>query len=181
MRPGRRTALALTVVGIALLGWSASPSALCLEPGQPAPGFTAEDLAGRPVRLADYRGKVVLLAFWASWCPRCMEELAFLRELHEELSPDLAVLAVNAEGRKRPAADGSGRPRWEDEIAGLGVRFPILVDGELEIWRTYCIDALPTSVVLDRKGVVRLAEPNYSWASQRKLRSVLTELGVSGP
>jgi thiol-disulfide isomerase/thioredoxin len=71
--------------------------ALCVESGTAAPDFTIEDINENPVTLSDHRGKVVFLAFWASWCPRCMEELAFLQGLYTGMSKDLVVLAINQE------------------------------------------------------------------------------------
>ncbi len=163
---------------VGVLAGPRGAGALCLEVGDPAPNFTVEDLDGKAVTLADYRGKVVFLAFWASWCPRCMEELAFLQGLYTGLSKDLVVLAVNQETQNLSSTHVA---KLKEEIAGLGVQFPILLDKELDIWKAFCINALPTSVILDREGKVRFAEPNYYWASQKKFREVLQELGVSQP
>jgi peroxiredoxin len=167
-------------VAVALF-WAGAPPqarALCLETGTPAPDFVLEDMDGQPVKLSDYRGKVVFLAFWASWCPRCMEELAFLQGLYTGLSKDLVVLAVNQETQNLSKTHVA---RIKEEVAGLGIQFPILLDKELTVWKSYCINALPTSVILDREGNVRFAEPNYYWASQKKFRAVLEELGVAVP
>ncbi len=156
---------------------SAGPAgALCLKAGQAAPDFTLPDMNGKSVQLSSYRGKVVLLAFWASWCPRCMEELAFLQGLSTGLANDLVVLAINQETQNLSDAHVAALRK---EVEGLGIEFPILLDRELSVWKDYCINALPTSVILDREGVVRFAEPNYYWASQKKIRGVLKELGIS--
>jgi len=152
--------------------------ALCLDVGDAAPDFTVEDIDGKAVTLSDYRGKVVFLAFWASWCPRCMEELAFLQGLYTGLAKDLVVLAVNQETQNLSATHVT---KLREEISDLGIQFPILLDKNLEIWKSFCITALPTSVILDREGKVRFAEPNYYWASQKKFRAVLEDLGVSQP
>ncbi len=152
--------------------------ALCLDSGQEAPGFTIEDIDGKPVSLSDYEGKVVLLAFWASWCPRCMEELAFLQGLYTGLSKELVVLAINQETQNLSPAHVA---KLKDEVTSLGIQFPILLDKNLDVWKSYCINALPTSVILDRKGAVRFAEPNYYWASQKKIKEVLSELDVYQP
>lgn len=175
----KRGIVALLVVTAVL--WGASPrqgQALCLEVGAPAPDFVLEDMDGQPVKLSDHRGKVVFLAFWASWCPRCMEELAFLQGLYTGLSKELVVLAVNQETQNLSQTHVA---RIKEEVTGLGIQFPILLDKELSVWKSYCINALPTSVILDREGKVRFAEPNYYWASQKKFRTVLDELGVSAP
>ncbi|MHB8767169.1 MAG: peroxiredoxin family protein [Deferrisomatales bacterium] len=153
-------------------------AALCLEVGGQAPDFTIEDIDGRPVSLASTRGKVVLLAFWASWCPRCMEELLFLQGLYTGLSKDLVVLAINQETQNLSPVHVE---KLKKEMKELGIQFPILLDKNLEAWKSYCINALPTSVILDREGKVRFAEPNYYWASQKKIKAVLGELGVGTP
>jgi peroxiredoxin len=150
--------------------------ALCVEIGKAAPDFTLEDMDGIPVQLSAHRGKVVLLAFWASWCPRCMEELAFLQGLSTGRSKDLIVLAINQETQNLSPAHVA---QLREEVESLGIEFPVLLDKELSVWKSYCINALPTSIILDREGVVRFAEPNYYWASQKKIRSVLKELGIS--
>ncbi len=161
---------ALLLVAGAAPAWS-----LCLERGQAVPDFTLEDIDGNPVSLSSFRGKVVLLAFWASWCPRCMEELAFLQGLSTGLASDLVVLAINQETQNLSAAHVD---RLRKEIRDLGIEFPVLLDKDLDVWKLFCINALPTSVILDREGKVRFAEPNYYWASQKKIRKVLDELGI---
>ncbi len=152
-------------------GWS-----LCLKQGQTAPDFTIEDIDGNPVTLSSFRGKVVLMAFWASWCPRCMEELAFLQGLATALKDELVVLAINQETQNLSPKHVA---KLKKEIQDLGISFPVLLDKNLDVWKLYCINALPTSVILDRDGKVRFAEPNYYWASQKKIRKVLEELGVA--
>ncbi len=170
-----------TVAALALLA-AAVPvrpaQALCLETGAVAPDFTIQDIDGKPVTLSSFRGKVVFLAFWASWCPRCMEELSFLQGLYTGLAKDLVILAVNQETQNLSSAHVA---RLKAEIGELGIQYPILLDKNLDVWKSYCINALPTSVILDREGKVRFAEPNYYWASQKKFKAVLSELGVFAP
>ena len=89
--------LLFLTVWLAIVPWTPGAQALCLQEGETAPDFTLEDIGGNPVRLSDYRGKVVFLAFWASWCPRCMEELAFLQGLYTGLADEMVVLAINQE------------------------------------------------------------------------------------
>jgi peroxiredoxin len=167
--------LVLVLCAGLLLGGARFGHAVCVEVGQEAPEFTMGDIDGNPVTLSALRGKVVLLTFWASWCPRCMEELAFLQGLYTGYSGKLEVLAVNQETQNLSATHVA---KLKEEITGLGIEFPILLDKELEVWRSYCINALPTSVILDQAGKVQFVEPNYYWASQKKIKAVLQELGV---
>ncbi|GAB4265618.1 MAG: hypothetical protein Kow0092_18080 [Deferrisomatales bacterium] len=166
------------IAAAALTGAAGPAGALCLDVGDAASNFTVEDIDGKPVTLSDYRGKVVFLAFWASWCPRCMEELAFLQGLYTGLSQEMVVLAINQETQNLSPTHVA---KLKKELTELGIRFPVLLDKNLDVWKAYCINALPTSVILDREGKVRFAEPNYYWASQKKIRAVLGELGIAGP
>jgi peroxiredoxin len=149
--------------------------AICVEEGQVAPDFALESIDGELVSLSSHRGKVALLPFWASWCPRCLEELTFLRELGSELSDDIVVLAVNQETQLVSKAHVEV---LKHQVAGCGVEHPVLLDKDLEVWSEYCINALPTSVIVDREGEIRFAEPNYYWASKEKITKVLSGLGV---
>lgn len=68
-----------------------------------------------------------------------------------------------------------------EELRERGISFPVPLDRELSAWKDYCIGALPTTVILDREGIVRFAEPNFYWASREKIEEVLRGLGVGLP
>ena len=111
-----------------------------------APDFTLEDMDGESYKLHDYRGKVVLVNFWATWCPPCRKEMPALEALYKKLgTDDFAVLAVN---------------QWEDPdhvfayTGELNVfpTFPILFDPESKISADYGVKGLPTSFLIDKKG-----------------------------
>jgi peroxiredoxin len=149
--------------------------AICVEEGQVAPDFTLESIDGKSVSLSSHRGKVVVIAFWAAWCPPCLEELTFLQELSAELSNDVVVLAVNQETQLLSQAHVE---QLKHQVAEWGIEHPILLDKNLDVWGEYCINALPTSVIIDREGEIRFAETNYYWASNEKITNVLSDLGV---
>lgn len=165
-------ALGLTV---SLAGSVPQASALCVAPGQPAPDFTARNLAGGTVQLSDFRGKVVLVTFWSSWCSRCQEELRYLAQFEKAVGGDLVVLAVNQEAEGFSAEDVR---RVREAVAEWGVNFPVLLDENLAVWEKYCLNALPTSVIVDREGRIHFAEPNFYWASEEQISGALQELGV---
>ena len=111
-----------------------------------APDFTLEDMDGESYKLHDYRGKVVLVNFWATWCPPCRKEMPALEALYKKLDGDsFAVLAVN---------------QWEDPdhvfayTGELNVfpTFPILFDPESKISADYGVKGLPTSFLIDKEG-----------------------------
>jgi peroxiredoxin len=164
----RFTALVLALFAILPV----AASALCVEVGKPAPDVTLPTIDGQNVTLSSYRGKIVLLAFWASWCPRCIEELTFLQGIYK-MSPDIAVLAINQESQNISRAHIE---RIRKTLKESKIDFPVLIDRNLDAWNTFCINALPTSIILDPKGTVRFAEPNYYWATQDKIADIIAEI-----
>jgi cytochrome c biogenesis protein CcmG, thiol:disulfide interchange protein DsbE len=116
--------------------------------GRPAPAFRAATLAGPPLALADLRGKVVLLDFWATWCAPCLAEMPALRRLDETAGPrGLAVVGINIEG-------AAARRAVDDVVREAGLRYPTVID-EGEVRRRYGVEGLPHLVIIDRQGVVR--------------------------
>jgi peroxiredoxin len=111
-----------------------------------APDFTLQDLAGRKVRLADLKGKVVLLEFWATWCPPCREAIPSIERLHEAYKDKgLAVLGISMD-------DGE----WEDVrsfVKEYRIKYPVL-KGTEEVSTAYMIRVIPTLYLIDRNGMV---------------------------
>lgn len=152
-----------------------SSHALSVKEGDLAPDFEITALDGAKVKLSSYKGKVVLLAFWASWCPRCLEELAFLKELYGAHKDKLTVLAINQDTKNLSEAHLA---KLKTQVAEMGLDYPILIDLEFDAWLKYGINALPTSVIVNQEGKVMFAEPNYYWASQNKIKSILAGMGI---
>lgn len=146
--------------------------ALCVEVGKPVPDVTLPSIDGQSVSLNSFEGKIVLLAFWASWCPRCEEELTFLQGVYKT-SGDIVVLAINQESQNISRAHVE---RIQRALKEWKIDFPVLLDRNLDAWNGFCINALPTSVILDKKGIVRFAEANYYWATQDKIAEVIREI-----
>ena len=116
--------------------------------GRPAPPFRAPTVVGPPVALADLRGQVVLLDFWATWCAPCLAEMPALRRLDQTLGPrGLAVVGVNIEG-------AAARRAVDDVVREAGLRYPTVLD-EGEVRRLYDVSGLPHLVLIDREGIVR--------------------------
>jgi len=140
----------------------------------PAPALEAQDLKGMPKTLASYRGKVVLLNFWASWCPPCLREM-----------PSLERLRVKMAGRPLEIVALDSAETIEDVNAYLSrmkLGFPILLDPEGSNTRRWKVFALPTSFLLDAEGKVRyvLTGPT-EWDEGEALQvieSMLVELPV---
>ena len=128
----------------------ASPVSHAVGPGalsgEAAPVFSLLDDRGRPVSLALYRGHVVLINLWASWCPPCRAEIPDLQRLAEaRASSGIAIIGVN---------EGESAQRARAFADSLGIRFPIWMDATQRYGRTYAALGLPTTVILDRRGIV---------------------------
>jgi thiol-disulfide isomerase/thioredoxin len=113
--------------------------------GAPAQSFDVQRTDGRSDSLARYRGRVVLLNLWATWCPPCQEEMPALERFARENAGKVVVLGVD-EGESAAAAGTYAREH--------GVTFPILVDEQQQYGRTYRGIGLPTSVIVGRDGRV---------------------------
>lgn len=115
--------------------------------GQPAPDVTVEDLDGQPVRLTDYRGQVVLVNFWATWCVPCRTEMPELESVYRaNRERGFTILAIDLQ---EDAA--AVRPY----LAELGLTFPAMLDRDGSASRAYRTQALPSSFLVDRQGTVR--------------------------
>jgi peroxiredoxin len=112
--------------------------------GQVAPDFTVSD-GTNTIHLADYRGKVVLLNFWATWCAPCIQEMPGLQQLHAD-RPDLAIVAVSID----EDADEYKRFLSERHVDLITVRDPTESAAKL-----YHTEGWPETYIIDRKGVIR--------------------------
>lgn len=116
--------------------------------GDRAPDFRLPSLDGRTVGLADLRGKVVMVHFWATWCPPCVEELPTLVKLNEELkSGDFEMLAVSV--------DEGGAEAVNAFLQKNGLVLPVLLDPGAPVSHSYGAYKFPETYIVDRQGVVR--------------------------
>ncbi len=117
--------------------------------GFSAPDFELSGMDGNTVKLSDFRGKVVFLNFWASWCPPCKAEMPAIQKFTSVYPPEqVAILSVNA----------TNQDNLEDVrtfIAEYGLTFPVLLDIDGSVNRNYQIQALPSSFFIDAKGEIR--------------------------
>lgn len=115
--------------------------------GSTAPDFVLNDLSGRQVRLSDYRGKVVLLNFWATWCPPCREEIPSMMKLNQALSgKPFQMLAVSI--------DEGGKDAVIGYFKKSGTMLPALLDTSNATAKRYGTTGVPETFVLDKKGVI---------------------------
>jgi peroxiredoxin len=133
-------------VGVALVVLGEAPPEPIVR-GSEAPDFEAPALDGRtPVRLADHRGRIVLLNFWATWCKPCEDEMPAMERLYEQLHPaGFELLAVSVDKEAPEVAAFRDR---------LDLTFPILLDPAEEVSRRYQTAGYPESLLIDRDGLV---------------------------
>lgn len=130
---------------VALLGGCAKDQTW--KPGAPAPQISVLDLQDATVKLADFRGKVVVLRFWATGCKACVAEMPVLDKFRKKYpDQDLAVLGVNMGGSKDLVAAFA---------KGLKITFPILLDPAMIASKKYAVKMVPTTYFIDRNGIAR--------------------------
>lgn len=116
--------------------------------GDQAPGFTLPLLAGGEASLADYRGKVVLVNVWATWCGPCRTEMPDMERFYQSLKGQpFEILAVSVDDR--------GAQDVAPFVQELGITFPILLDPDKIIESLYSTSRVPESFIIDKNGVVR--------------------------
>jgi thiol-disulfide isomerase/thioredoxin len=139
----------------------------------PAPALALRDLGGGPVRLEDYRGRVVLLNFWATWCAPCREEMPSMQALSGDLGRQgLVVVAVNYQ---------EGGEAVREFVRETSFALPVLLDTDGAVTRQYRVTVLPTSVLIDRRGaLVGTVLGSRDWAAPEArayLRGLLASSG----
>ena len=139
--------------------------------GQSAPDFALKSSTGENLRLSEYRGDVVMINFWATWCGPCRQEMPLLDELYNRYERvGFNLLGVNIDDDSRRAMQ---------MIEELGVDFPVLFDDRKEVSKLYEVEAMPVTVLVDREGNVRYVHHGYKPGYEEKyldqVRSLLRE------
>ncbi len=125
-------------------GLAAGGELLHYRENSPTPALELPDLAGKQHRLGDYQGRVVLVNFWASWCPPCLAEMPSMQRLVEAMAGrPFQILAVNTEETKSKV--------WKFKKL-LNISFPTLLDSSGDVTRAWEVDVFPTSYLIDAGG-----------------------------
>lgn len=156
---------------LALLVATLAASASALDEGTRAPEIGLSDFDGQRVSMRSLRGRVVLVDFWASWCGPCAEEMPVLERLHTRYaSQGLTIVAVSQDQREELAR------RFMEEHP---VSFRVVHDGEHAVARRYGPPRMPTSYLIDRRGVVRHIHAGFRQADadvlEAEVRALLAE------
>lgn len=151
---GRSRVMVVLVAGLILVAmflvvWLQSAKYEPLTVGKAAPDFQLPDLNDKEIRLSDYRGKVVFLNFWATWCKPCREEMPSMEVLYKNFEKDgLVILAVSID-----------RVTTKKEIPpfvkSLNLTFPVLVDSWGQTDKRYKLMGVPETYIIDREGTLR--------------------------
>ena len=155
--------LASAAKGELVLDAAGTPEYVSPLAGKPAPPFALEDLSGKTVSLASYKGKAVLVNFWATWCAPCKIETPWLVELRDQYaSRGFEILGISTEG------DGVGKDdmkAWEKDKAAIQksaqqmhIEYPVLINGDSISEQYGGLDQLPMSFFVDRTGKVVAVE-----------------------
>ncbi len=145
--PGERRRLAATVAVMIVLAAIAGCRRSTSLVGSQAPEFSLTDLSGNAMRLANFKGRVVFLNVWATWCEPCRQEMPAMQSLYTRLhGPDFEMLGVNA--------DQGDRAVVEQFVREHGLTFPVLPDPELQIADRYGVTGYPETFIIDRNGRV---------------------------
>jgi thiol-disulfide isomerase/thioredoxin len=160
----------MTLVALVSAIMPISPSFADLV-GQPAPDFALRSSAGSAVRLSEHLGEVVLINFWATWSGPSRQEMPLLDEIYGKYRRvGLMLLSVNIDEQPDLAAEMAQT---------LRVSYPVLFDARQEVSRSYQVNAMPVTVLIDRAGVVRYIsegyKPGYEKRYTEKLRELLNE------
>jgi len=145
-----------------------SMCANALEIGKPAPDFTLKSLEGTNLNLTEQRGKIIVINFWASWCGPCRKEMPVLETFYKKYTDlGVSVWGVNVEQENQ-----AGR----DFLADLNLTFPILFDKSNTLSESYNVEAMPTTVIVDRDGLVRYTFKGYKPGYEKKYAKAIKKL-----
>ncbi|HZP60950.1 MAG TPA: TlpA disulfide reductase family protein [Opitutaceae bacterium] len=119
-----------------------------VTPAQPAPGWTLKDVNGQPVSLSQFKGKVVVLDFWATWCPPCRSEIPGYVKLQEKYKgKGLVIIGVSV--------DQDGPAVVKKFVADFHMNYPVVMADDSVVQAYGNPDAIPTTFIIDRAGKIR--------------------------
>ena len=147
-----------------------------VEVGSRAPAFAAVTLdpQPKPVTLADYRGKVVLVNVWATWCPPCREEMPSMQALYEEYAPrGFEIVAVSID-------DAGAEQKVRDFVKEFGLTFDVVHDPAGQIQKTYATTGVPENFVIGADGTVRKKAYAQDWNSPENRALIARLLDEAG-
>lgn len=162
---------ALALFGLMLPGLLPSLSqAASLHIGEKAPNFTLKSLAGPNEKLSEQRGKIIVLSFWASWCGTCQPHLQVVDRLvreHADKGMELWVVSMD-----------EGRRKTEKAADKMALQATILLDDKQNVAENYLVDELPTTVIIDRDGIMRSVHVDFNANDENRYRNELLHVAT---
>ena len=137
------------------------------EIGLPLSDFELESLNGSPLQLSQYLGYPVVVNFWGTWCPPCVQEMPLLEEVYAQKKPDLVILGVNEQDSSAEA---------QQFVADFNINFPILIDEDGRVADQYQVRGFPTTFFVDAEGVLRAQ--HIGGMDEVLFLGYLTEIGI---
>ena len=133
----------------------------------PAKDFELENMEGEKIRLSDYRGHVVVMNYWATWCGPCISEMPVFQKLFDQHNPELVVIGIDNQETVEEI-----RP-YIDE---LNITYEILLDKDAQVHVDYQVFGLPTTIIVDQNGIIKVN--HIGIMSEKQLKGYLKQLGV---
>jgi len=156
-----------SVIALAMFGLLPLSADAMSTSGQ-APDFTLHSRSGHNLRLSDYRGQVVLLNFWASWCGPCRQEMPLLEVLYKRYHKlGFTILGVNVDTDSTKA---------NNYLRDIKVSFPVLYDNQNAVAKNFNVNAMPTTVIIDRNGKMRFMHQGYKPGYENDYRKEVIQL-----
>jgi peroxiredoxin len=162
-----RAALAILAAALAA-GAVGGATAAGTDASGPAPAFTLSTLNGDSAALSQYKGQVVMLNFWATWCGPCQQEMPLLDQMYKKYKPaGFTLIGVNVDKDAPPV-----RQLLERKPVG----FPVLLDPASQVSKAYHVDEMPSTVLIDRKGNVRYLHRGYKPGDENEYQDRIRQL-----
>src|SRR5476649_2856562 len=134
----------------------------------PAPAFTLTILGGQPSGLSAYKGQVVMVNFWATWCGPCQQEMPLLDQMYKKYKPaGFTLIGVNVD---------KDAPPVKLLLERKPVTFPVLLDPASQVSKAYHVDEMPSTVLIDRKGNVRFLHRGYKPGDENEYQDRIRQL-----
>ncbi len=157
----------LLIFSALMLSSCSHPPSGGLQIGSPAPKFTLRDLNGRQVSLDQFKGRIVMLDFWATWCGPCRMTMPVLGNLEKEYRDTMTLLAINLQEPRNVVGD---------YVQKQNVNSEVLLDENGSVGEVYGTDSIPMQVLIDKNGIVRHIQVGFSPSMATQLRSVINSL-----
>jgi len=138
-----------------------------LEIGQPAPAFRLQDINGQEVTLDQFKGRVVMLDFWATWCGPCRMTMPLLEGLAKEYASTMVLLAINLQDPKEVV---------KEYIWKQGIHSQVLLDEDGSVGALYGAESIPMEVLIDKEGIVRHVQMGFGPNTLSQFRAEIERL-----